>query len=215
MKRFDVWTAVIGACMCSGFAKAQLTTHETLQECSISPEVLAASGCVSSDAALIVSEIEGDIQWRLLLETLQESLINARSSKQALLEQLTSVDSAEDFDRIQTDIQAAAHAESLAMNAYQDEVNNVVAKISAVLTSPQEVSLALILRKQVSMLPPEYRVLNWTDRKLKKLARALKTDDSDQHPLLLEANAIYEVQLARQNLLHQRDLIAAAIEIDS
>ena len=194
----------------TSLVSAQLTVQETLRECGVSSESLAVAGCTSTHALSIVEELADDQSTRVSLEQLQGELTAARSRKLELLQSLAEAET-EDIDQLQIDLQAASDHEAAALLAYQRAIDSTVQQVVGGAPVQQQVLLQLAIRSNVRSLPAEYRVLPWSGRKLGKLARALKLDSAESHPLVIEAESVYDVQLARQYLLNRRDEIAVAI----
>lgn len=208
MKQLLIVSLTLG--IASGIVSAQLTVQETLRECGFSPEVLAVAGCTSTHAASLVSELIDDTGIRTNLELLQADLTAARTAKLTILQQIVNADTT-DFDQLQADLQAASDTESLTLQAYKQGMESTAQQLSQLLPAEQQSLIPLALRDSARVLPAEYRVLSWNDRKLTKLSRALKLESADSHPLVSEAESDYYVQLARQYILSRRDAIATVL----
>ena len=203
--------AAIVVSVCSTAAFAQLSVQETLRQCGFSADALAAAGCSGVQAALVFDELDEDLAVRTQLEQLHTELNQARAQKLAVLDQLSTPTGSSNVEQLQQQLQTASDSEVAASAAFTMAIDSCSYELTTLLSTDQQARILLVIRDGAESLPEEYRVLDWSDRRLAKLSRALKLESSDSHPLVLEAEASYEVQLARQQIIANRDAVALAL----
>jgi len=208
----------VGFCILGVFASplmAQMTVAETLQACEISAETLVVSDCDVTDFSGIAEAALADIAGRQELETRRDAWAQAKVDKQQLLEQLSDSDQSQDYEDVLQDLQSASSNVEQTKASYFQYVDSMRDDLIEDLSIGQQAKLELAIRSEVHVLPAEYRLLPWAARKLTRLTRAVRMAESDetvQHPLITAAEAIYEVQYARQLLLQNLESMKSAFD---
>ena len=208
----------VGFCILGAFASpllAQMTVAETLQTCEISPETLIVSECDVADFGEIVEAALENLTGRQELETRRDAWAQAKSDKQQLLEQLGDSEQSQDYEGVLEDLQTSSSDVEQAKASYFQYVDSIREEIIDNLSLGQQAKLELVIRPEVQVLPAEYRLLPWDARKLTRLTRAVRmaeSDESTQHPLITAAEAIYDVQYARQLLLQNLESMKLAFD---
>ena len=208
----------VGFCILGAFTSplwAQMTVAETLQACEISAETLVVSGCDVADFNGIIQAASEDLASRQELETRRDAWAQAKVDKKQLLEQLSDSDQSQDYEGVLEDLQAASNDVEQTKASYFQYIDSMRDDLVDDLSLGQQAKLELSIRPEVHVLPAEYRLLPWNARKLTRLTRAVRMAESDetvQHPLITAAEAIYEVQYARQLLLQNLESMKIAFD---